>query len=67
MELYNVTRQAIFYLGAYHGQYSDALMVIADASEGYAFFKGIDDLIKPELMARFGSETHVHLLPIKLI
>jgi len=53
-------------LGAYHGQYSDALIVVADASKDHAFFKGVD-LIKPELMARFGSESHVHLLPVKLI
>ena len=64
-ELYNASRQAIFYLGAFHGEYDSALVVVADASRSHAFYKGLE-LIKPELLSRFGPETNIHLLAISL-
>jgi hypothetical protein len=64
-ELYNAVRQAIFYLGVYHGQYDAAMIAIADASKGHAFVSGLD-LIKSDLLTRFGPETNIYLLPLKL-
>ena len=64
-ELYNVSRQAVFYLGAFHGTYRSAIIVVVDASSNHSFFEALK-LVKPELLERFGSETDIHLLPIKL-
>lgn len=64
-ELYNAARQATFYLGAYGGAYNSAMLVVADASEGYTFFSGLE-LVKPALLDRFSTETGIHLVPIKL-
>ena len=38
-ELYDVARQAMFYLGAFAGEYDSALIVIADASSGHVLAK----------------------------
>ena len=67
-ELYNVARQATFYLGAFNDEidkYRRVLLVIADASPDHAFFQGLR-LLKPSLRARFGEETNIHLLPLEL-
>ena len=64
-ELYNTARQAVFYLGALAGRYDAAMMVIADASPDHAFHKGLE-LLKPELLHRFGDESKVHLVTIKI-
>jgi hypothetical protein len=64
-ELYQASRQALFYQAAFHGVYDSALIVFADASPGHFFFEGLG-LIKPELLERFGPKTDVHLLPIRL-
>jgi hypothetical protein len=64
-ELYNAARQAIFYLGAFHGVYDSAMVIIADASKGHTFLAGMQE-VRPELIDRFGSETGIHLVPIKL-
>lgn len=64
-ELYNATRQAVFYLGAFHGAYESAMIVVGDGSRDHAFFRGLE-LIKPELLARFGADTSIHLVPVKL-
>jgi hypothetical protein len=64
-ELYNVARQAVFYLGAFAGEYANALIVVADASSGHAFCEGLK-LINPNIMERFGPETSVYLSVIPL-
>ena len=64
-ELYDTARQAVFYLGAFPGCYDSAMIVVADASAGHTFHKGLE-LLKPELLQRFGSETNVHLVTIKI-
>jgi hypothetical protein len=64
-ELYNASRQATFYLGAFHGKYDSAMVVIADASPDYAFHEGLQ-LVKPELLQRLGDETDIHIVTIKL-
>jgi hypothetical protein len=64
-DLYQASRQALFYQAAFHEIYHSALIVFADASPGHSFFEGLE-LIKPELLERFSSETDIHLLPIKL-
>ena len=64
--LYDASRQALFYLGAFTGTYQSAIIVVADASRDHAFFEGLK-LIRPELLRRFGTETtDIHLVPIKL-
>jgi hypothetical protein len=65
-ELYYASRQAVFYLGALHGEYDLALIVVADASRDHSFLQGLR-LIKPELLERFGSGTNIHLLPLRLV
>jgi hypothetical protein len=65
-ELYNASRQAVFYLGAFHGAYDSAMIVVADASKDHAFFEGMQS-IRSEVLARFGSETRIHLLCVKLL
>ena len=64
-ELYNAARQAIFYLGAFQDRYDGALLVVADASPDHSFIKGME-LVKPELLDRFGSESNIYLLPVRL-
>jgi hypothetical protein len=64
-ELYDAARQAVFYLGAFPNEYESALIVVADASKNHSFFKGLE-LIKPELLKRFGVETDIHLVTIQL-
>jgi len=64
-ELYDVARQAVFYLGAFPGAYESAMIVVADASAEYNFHKGLE-LLKPQLRERFGSETNVHLVTVKI-
>lgn len=64
-ELYNAARQAIFYLGAFQDSYEAALLVVADASPGHTFIKGLE-MVRPELLDRFGPESNVYLLPVGL-
>ena len=64
-ELYNAARQAMFYLAALHNTYDAAMIVIADASPKHFFFEGLD-MLRPELLSRFGQETNVYLLAIRL-
>lgn len=64
-ELYNASRQALFYLGTFHNAYDSALLVVADASRSHAFFKGLE-LLKPDLLGRFGQASGIHLLPLRL-
>ena len=64
-ELYNASRQALFYLGAFHNIYESAMIVIADASDHHTFFEGLG-LLREDLVKRFGPETNIHLVPIKL-
>jgi len=64
-ELYDAARQAAFYLGAFPGRYDAAMIVVADASPGHTFHKGVESL-KPELVQRFGSESKVHLVAAKI-
>ena len=59
-EFYAVVKEVIFYLGAFHGIYDAALIVIADASEDAAMYKMLD-IIKPELLARFGRDSGIYL------
>jgi hypothetical protein len=63
--LYNSARDAVFYLGAFHGDYDSALIVVADGSGTGAFTRGMQTL-RSELLERFGINTHVHLLILKL-
>lgn len=64
-ELYNAARQAIFYLGAFRSAYDAAMVIVADASKEHTFFSGMQ-LVRPELLARFGPATGIHLVPIRL-
>lgn len=64
-ELYNAARQAIFYLGAFQDRYDAALLVVSDASPDHSFMKGLE-LMKPELLDRFGPESNVYLLSVGL-
>jgi len=64
-ELYDAARQAVFYLGAFPGSYDSAMIVVADASADYTFHQGLD-LLKPQVRERFGSETNVHLVSVKI-
>lgn len=64
-DLFNAARQVMFYLGAFHGNYDSALIVVADASPGYSFHKAIQ-LLKHELIQRFSDETGIYLLTIRI-
>ncbi len=63
--LYDAVRQAAFYLGAFVGEYDNALIVIADASRGHTFCEGIK-LVNPEVIKRFGQDTRIHLAVVPL-
>lgn len=54
-ELYNAARQAVFYLGAFHGVYDSAMVIIADASKGHTFLSGMQE-VRPELIERFVAQ-----------
>jgi hypothetical protein len=64
-ELYNAARQAVFYLGAFRGEYEQAVVVVADASVGHVFVKGIRRM-NPDILERFGEETSIFLSIIPL-
>ena len=69
-ELYDVVRQAVFYLGAFAGEYNNALIVVADATTGHTFVESLE-LINSEILNRFGKETKIYLAekrkgPVKL-
>ena len=64
-ELYNAARQAIFYLGAFQDRYDAAMLVVADASPEHTFIQGLE-LVKPELLDRFGAESNIYLLSLGL-
>jgi hypothetical protein len=50
---------------AFHGAYDSAMVIMADASKKHTFFGGMRS-IRPELIDRFGTETGIHLVPIRL-
>lgn len=54
----------MFYLGAF-SEYTDALLIVADASPDHAFANSLN-LLKDDLLTRFGEETNIHLCIIKL-
>ena len=64
-ELYNAPRQAIFYLGAFQDSYEAALLVVADASPDHSFIKGLE-MVRPELLDRFGPDSNVYLVSVGL-
>jgi hypothetical protein len=64
-ELNDAARQVLFYLGSFQGTYRSGLVVVADVSPGHIFVNGLN-LIRSELLARFGPETGIFLLPLKL-
>jgi hypothetical protein len=51
--------------GAFTRTYQSAIIIVADASRDHAFFEGLE-VIRPELLRRFGTETDIHLVLIKL-
>lgn len=65
-ELYDGARQVAFYLGVFRRDYDNGLLVVADASPSHAFVRGISDL-HPHLVPRFGPDTGIYLLPLRLI
>jgi hypothetical protein len=65
-ELYDGVRQVAFYLGAFRRDYDNGLLVVADASPSHAFVRGISAL-HPKLIPRFGSDTGIYLLQLRLI
>jgi hypothetical protein len=65
-ELYNATRQAVFYLGAFHKEYDNAILVFADATPNNVFRSAIKDL-NEELIRRYGEETGIYLSVISLV
>lgn len=64
-ELFNAAKQATFYLSVFREVYHSAMVVVADATAEYSFFRGLD-AIKPELLERFSADTGIFLVPIKL-
>ena len=64
-DFYAVAKEAVFYLGVFNGIYDAALIVIADASEDAAMYKMLD-IIKPELLARFGRDAGVYLSVVRI-
>ena len=56
--IYNAIRQAIFYLGAYAGEYSTAIVIIADGSEG-GIARDVFGGAHPALLERLGEESRV--------
>ena len=69
-EIYNASRQAVFYLGAFNGaskvaRYDSAMIILADASQNGALSSGCA-LLKESLRKRFGAETGIYFVPITL-
>lgn len=64
-DFYAVVKEVVFYLGAFHGIYDAALIVIADASEDSAMYNMLD-IIKPELLARFGNDSGIYLSIVRI-
>lgn len=64
-DLYDAARQAVYYLGAFSGAYRSATIVVADASVDQTFLSALDS-VNPELLERFGDESNIHLVAIRL-
>jgi hypothetical protein len=65
-ELYDCTRQAVFYLGAFRGEYDNALLVVADASPDNVFRQALLEDLNEELLRRFGEATGIFLVDIAI-
>jgi len=71
-ELYNASRQAVFYLGAFRGAsdpttYDSAMVILADASRKEALTEG-RALLKEQLFSdRYGPETGIYFVHITLV
>ena len=63
--LYSSAREAVLYLGTFHGDYDSALMVVADELKTEVFSKGMQRL-KTDLLQRFRFITHIHLSILNL-
>lgn len=64
-ELYNATRQSVFYLGAFNKEYDSAILIVADASPNHTFKKSLSEL-QADLLSRYGEDTGIHLAVICL-
>ena len=63
--LYDATRQAVFYLGAFHGDYDSALFVIADATPEHRVNEALRH-IRSGLLDRYGRITKVYCCVLSL-
>jgi hypothetical protein len=72
LALYNVAREATFYLGAFAANkdrfaYDSAVIVVGDASPDHRFCRWVrEKQINQELYRRFGEETGIYLADVAL-
>jgi len=52
-------------VGTFHNVYESAMIVVADGSRNHTFFEGLK-LLRQGLLSRFGPETDIYLVPIRL-
>ncbi|MBF0313624.1 MAG: hypothetical protein HQK52_09415 [Oligoflexia bacterium] len=60
-ELYNASRQALFYLGAFAPDYTNALLVMADMTPNQVLKTALEEDLNKSILDRFGDETNIHL------
>ena len=63
--IHEAARQSLFYLAAFKGEYSAAVALIADASDGSLLHDAVD-VINPEILGRFGEKSSVYLCCVNL-
>ena len=64
-DIYGLVDEAIFYLGAFMGEYQGAIIVVADGSGCNSLNQGYN-LINSEIKKRFGHDSGIHLLRLTL-
>ncbi len=63
--IYEVTRQCVFYLGAFGQAYDAAVALIADATEGHLVYNTFEEF-PPALRRRYGAENRLFMLILRL-
>lgn len=63
--LYEAARQALFYMGAFKGQYEASMAVIVDASDEHLLQSTLE-LVSEGVLDRFNSTTNIYLCCITL-
>jgi hypothetical protein len=63
--LYEVTRQCVFYLGAFGDEYDCAVGLVADATDNHIIYETFA-MLPEALRDRFGERNRLHLMVVRI-